>query len=87
MTLDDFFFSPAAVTLNVGDRVRWTNRNGAHTTTSGAGGASPVKDGRWDSGFMDEGDRFAVRFDEVGTFTYFCEIHPIQMQATVVVER
>ena len=76
----------AGHTIRVGDRVRWTNRMGAHTTTSGIGGASAVPDGRWDSGFLDEGERFTVKFEEAGTFTYFCEIHPVQMQATVVVE-
>jgi plastocyanin len=31
------------------------------------------------------GGTFSVTFSEPGTFSYFCEIHPIQMQATVTV--
>jgi plastocyanin len=62
------------------------NRGGAHTTTSGVGGGAYVKDGLWDSGFLAEGASFTRTFGQAGTFTYFCEIHPAQMQAQIVAE-
>lgn len=74
------------MTIGVGDTVRWRNTQGSHTSTSGTGGGSPGKDGVWDSGFIAEGNAFAVTFDQPGVFTYFCEIHPVQMQGTITVE-
>jgi plastocyanin len=43
LTIQDFTFSPATVSIKVGEPVRWTNRGASpHTTTSG--------NGVWDSG-------------------------------------
>jgi plastocyanin len=82
----DYAFGPPTVRITVGDSVRWTNDQGAHTTTSGRGGDAYVKDGRWDSGFLDEGSRYSVTFETAGTYPYFCEIHPIEMRGRVIVE-
>lgn len=38
----------------------------------------------FDSGAYGEGESFTQRFDEVGTYNFFCEIHPT-MRATVTV--
>jgi len=82
----DFAIAPASLTITIGDKVRWTNTGGAHTSTSGTGGGSYSKDGVWDSGFIADGSSFSVTFSEPGVFTYFCEIHPVQMQGTITVE-
>lgn len=72
-------FDPAEITIPVASTVIWTNADSvAHTTTA--------DDGTWDSGTMEPGDTFEFTFDEPGTYSYVCEIHPAQMQATVVVE-
>jgi len=72
-------FGPAAITIPVGTTVTWTNNEDAipHTSTS--------DDGIWDSATLDPGEQFSFTFDEPGTYTYFCRIHP-SMQATIVVE-
>ena len=84
------FFSPLVLSISVGDSVRWINESNtiAHTTTSGLGGTSPgTADGIWDSGTLGLGDSFTRSFDSAGTFTLFCEIHPIAMgTATITVE-
>jgi len=36
------------------------------------------------SGTLATGDSFTFTFDEPGTYTYFCELHP-QMTGTIVV--
>lgn len=75
----NFSFDPSTITIPVGTTVVWTNDDGAdHTSTS--------DDGTWDSGVIEPGDSFEFTFDEPGTYTYLCEIHPTQMQGTVVVE-
>ncbi len=75
----DISFEPAELTVPVGTTVVWENAEGVpHTTTS--------DDDLWDSGTLQEGDTFEHTFEEAGTFTYICEIHPEQMQATITVE-
>jgi plastocyanin len=72
-------FQPAEITVPVGTTVTWANQDGfAHTTTA--------DDGLWDSGEMAGGATFSHTFEEPGTYTYLCEIHPDQMLGTVVVE-
>ena len=71
------------VTIPVGTVVLWSQLDdGAHTTTSGTPG-NPS--GVWDSGELARGDSFSYTFREVGTFPYFCKIHPDTMRATVEV--
>lgn len=89
MSLGEFFFTPASLTIKTGDKVRWVNDGTvAHTTTSGVGGDFPgTPNGTWDSGNLGLGAGFSRTFDTPGTFNYFCSVHPILMgTATVTVE-
>ena len=73
----DSAFSPATMTIAVGDTVTWTNADGRpHTVTS--------NDGAFDSGNLDERQVFSFTFSEPGTYTYHCNYHD-QMQASIVV--
>lgn len=76
--IGDSVFSPATLTIGVGDTVTWRNADDRpHTVTS--------NDGVFDSGNLDEGQGFSFTFTEPGTYTYLCEYHS-EMQATIVVE-
>ncbi len=79
VSIEDFRFQPPELTVSVGTTVTWRNDEGgiAHTTTA--------DDGTWNSGTLQPGDTFEVTFDQPGTYTYFCSIHP-SMQATITVE-
>jgi plastocyanin len=44
-----------------------------------------VADRIWDSGIIAPGGSFTFVFDTVGTFPYFCTLHPFSMLATLVV--
>jgi LPXTG-motif cell wall-anchored protein len=78
VSTEDNFFSPATVTIGVGETVTWTN-NGANIHTATGSG--------FDSGFMDPGDSFSFTFNSAGTFDYICEIHvALGMTGTVVVQ-
>ena len=77
VAIQDFTFSPDPLEISVGTTVTWTNEDSApHTATA--------DDGSFDSGTLEQGDSFSFTFEEPGTYTYFCEIHP-DMTGTVVV--
>jgi plastocyanin len=89
VSTEDFFFSPADLTINAGDTVRWTNPTGTpHTTTSGAGCAHNTTGVVWDSGTLSNGGTFSFTFDQPGTYPYFCSIHCISfgMKGTITVK-
>ena len=79
VAISGFSFSPASVTVSVGDTVTWTNSDAqAHTAT--ADNAS------WDSGTIGgSGGTGAVSFSTAGSFPYHCTIHPT-MTGTVTVQ-
>jgi plastocyanin len=78
VTIANFAFDPATVTVNVGDSVTWNNQDGtAHTATAG--------DASFDTGNIAAGGSATITFDTAGTFAYVCSIHP-QMAGTVVVQ-
>ncbi len=72
----------ASVTVAVGDTIEWVNLDAVqHTATSSAnpGGGSP-----FDSGLLSNGGRFRFVPDAIGTWTYFCQVHPvIMLNATI----
>lgn len=73
----DFEFAPQALTVEVGTTVAWVNSGVApHTVTA--------RDGSFDSGIKASGERFEYTFTELGTFEYFCTLHP-DMVGTVTV--
>ncbi len=80
VVIRDFDFGPKALTVAVGTKVIWTNRDDdPHTVTSEA---DPKL---FSSPPLDTGDAFAFTFDKPGTYRYFCSIHP-HMQGTIVVK-
>ena len=69
VAISDFAFSPRTVTINVGDRVRWTNNDAvAHTATATSGA--------FDTGDLGQGQSASVRFTIPGTYRYICTPHP-----------
>lgn len=68
--------------MTVGTAVTWTNTGRApHTTTAGTSGNLT---GEWRSDRLGSGETFTFTFQQVGSFQYFCELHP-SMQATLTV--
>ena len=80
-------FIPSTVTVDLGTIVTWVNTdNAAHTATSGTPADGP--DGVWDSSLImvTAGmNTFSYTTDTVGTFDYFCMVHP-WMAGTLIVE-
>lgn len=78
IAIQNFAFTPAAVTVKAGTTITWTNQDqDPHTVTAMGSDAfqSPV---------LSTGQTFRYRFTTPGTYAYLCTIHPF-MTATVVV--
>jgi plastocyanin len=69
VSIKDFAFNPADVTVAKGTTVTWKNDDSAtHRIKSG--------DGSFDSKDLKNGNSFDHTFDTAGTFDYICGIHP-----------
>jgi plastocyanin len=79
VTISNFQFTPAQLSIAVGDTVTWKNNGpSVHTTTSDTAG-------QWDSGQMALNATFSQTFTAAGTFNYHCNIHPTTMMGTITV--
>ena len=77
VTIDNFAFAPATLTIKAGSTVTWTNRDEEpHTVAS--------SDGSFHSPGMGTGATYSHTFTTPGKFDYVCSIHPM-MHGTVVV--
>jgi hypothetical protein len=73
--MGDLFFSPTSVTIAVGDTVTWRNTGQApHNATA--------DDGSFQTPTINNGQSASHTFDQAGTFSYICTIHP-QMKGTI----
>ena len=80
VTIDNFAFQPAELTISVGTRVTWVNRDDVpHTATDSA------RPRRFDSGTLDTDGRYAHDFSQPGTYEYFCAVHP-HMTGRIIVK-
>jgi len=74
VTIQDFSFTPLAITITVNSVVKWTNNGlSAHTVTSGA---APKNDGKFDSGNLGTGASVCVQFMAAGVYPYFSTLDP-----------
>jgi plastocyanin len=76
--IKDFAFSPDKVTIRKGSTVTFINRDKIKHTATADGG-------EFDTGLLGKDVSGKVKFDETGTFTYYCSPHP-GMTGTIVVE-
>lgn len=78
INISGFVFSPASLTVPVGTKVTWTNKDAAtHTATSNTG--------IFDSGDLTQGKSFSFTFTTAGTYPYVCIYHT-NMIGTIVVQ-
>jgi plastocyanin len=83
VSIVDFAFEPATITIDAGDTVTWTVTRAQDPHT-----VSPVHppDAFVGSPLLHQGDHFSVTFAQPGTYRYQCTIHPEDMQGTVIVQ-
>jgi plastocyanin len=92
----EVWYDPPQMFVRVGDTITWYNddREG-HTVTSGESSGRfgwmdnkdlGKPDGTFDSERFNPGESWSYKFEEYGTFSYFCTIHP-WMEGIVIVEK
>lgn len=77
--IDNFAFDAQTVTVAPGATVTWVNEDDAPHTVVADDGKS------FRSRTLDTGEKFSFTFMSVGTFDYFCSVHP-HMTGKVVVK-
>lgn len=79
VTIVDYTYKPAQLTVAAGTTVEFTNKDSTpHTATSKQSGA-------FETGSIDTGKTAKVVLDEPGTYAYYCAFHPF-MKGTITVE-
>lgn len=67
VSIKDYKFQPAEITIKKGDTVTWTNMDVV---------PHDVKSGDFESPDLKKGETYSKTFDRTGTFDYLCKIHP-----------
>lgn len=78
VTIRNFAFSPAKITIKAGQSVIWTNEDSV-------GHSATADDNSWDTGVLPQGQSKSITFAKAGTYTYHCSVHP-NMKAEVIVQ-
>lgn len=79
VSISDFKFKPATLTVPVGATVTWTNQDEEPHTIA-------AKDGSFHSPGLDTHGSYSFTFATPGSYDYVCSIHPF-MTGTVVVTK
>jgi plastocyanin len=78
ITMKNIAFTPADVTVKVGQTVTWTNEDSAQHDVV-------ANDGTFKSDLLSKGQSFSFTFTKAGSFAFYCSIHP-QMKGTITVQ-
>ena len=77
VTIDNFTFAPAELTIPANTTVTWINRDDIpHSVVQ--------KDKMFRSKALDTDDSFSFTFTTPGTFSYFCSLHPHMVGKIIV---
>jgi plastocyanin len=77
ITIDNFTFTPPELTVAVGTTVKWVNHDDTpHLVVN--------KDKVFRSKALDTDDSYSFTFTSVGTFDYFCGLHPHMVGKIIV---
>ncbi len=78
VTIENFQFTPATLTVPVATTVTWISRDDEpHTVTS--------SEGVFTSPGLDADETYSYTFSTPGTYTYHCKLHP-HMTGTIIVK-
>ena len=78
VTISNFAFSPATITVKKSTTVTWTNSDSVPHQPVADSGTGPA------SQPLNNGQTYSFTYSSVGTFAYHCAIHP-EMHGTVTV--
>ena len=78
VTIDNFSFGPMELTIPAGTEVTWINRDDIpHVIMS--------VDHKFRSRALDTDDKYSFKFQDPGTYEYFCAVHP-KMTGKIIVK-
>lgn len=75
VSISNFSFNPASLTVKAGTTVTWTNNDPVTHT---------IKSSKFNSGNLTKSQTFQYTFKEKGIFDYSCGIHPTMMGKIIV---
>ncbi len=75
-------FAPSAVSIQLGDTVKWTWAGNSHSVTSGDASG---RNGLFESGIQNIGFTFSFTPTSPGNYPYFCRVHGLMMAGTITV--
>ncbi len=77
VSIQNYAFSPSTLTIQKGANVTWTNYDSVqhHVVSDSSAFSSPL---------LNKGDTYTHQFNNTGSFSYICSIHPY-MKGTIVV--
>ncbi len=79
LTIANYAFAPAALTVKAGTKVTVTNRDQtAHTATANSGG--------FDSGTLNSGQSAHFKLTKPGVYAYICQFHAFMTGTITVVK-
>lgn len=78
VTISNFAYSPAKITVKKGTKVTWTNNDSVEHNVIG----DDLKE--LNGPLLKKGESYSYTFDQVGEFSYYCGPHPY-MKGTVIV--
>jgi len=76
VSIKNFAFNPATLTIQKGTTVIWTNEDSVN---------HQIKSNTFNSNPLNQGSSFEFKFDQTGTYDYSCAIHP-SMTGQIIVE-
>jgi plastocyanin len=76
VSIKNFAFDPPVLNIKAGETVTWTNEDSA---------THKIKSDAFESGDLSQGGSFQFKFENKGTYDYFCLIHP-SMKGKIIVE-
>jgi len=76
VTIKNFAFSPATVTIKAGSTVKWINQDSA---------THQIKSDLFNSSALNTGDSYEFTFNTPGQYDYTCAIHP-SMKGKIIVQ-
>ena len=79
VTIDNFSFTPASLTVKAGTTVTWTNKDDIPH------GIGATNNAFKKSAALDTDESYSFTFATPGTYQYFCYLHP-KMVGTIVVQ-
>ena len=77
VAIQNYVFTPSTLTIQKGANVTWTNYDSVqhHVVSDSSAFSSPL---------LNKGDTYTHQFNNTGSFSYICSIHPY-MKGTIVV--